>query len=366
MKISKILVSLLTGTIILTSLSACSFNFSTNAPANETQISHIAFEQKAYSQDDVVQYIMDAMTKNETSCKIFVEKEELIDVNAWLYSINGIEHIQCEYRRVKNGFNMIVSFECWDNYAIMNAYRTGDTSTLNDRQKKLLDQYLSILNEVTSPNNTAIENELAIHDYLVSNIDYIDTGNSIFNAYDALINGKAVCSGYTECFKTFMDMLGIENATISGTAGNQQHIWNVVKLDGEWYHVDVTWDDPVGSTSNHIDHSYFNITDADMAIDHDWNVADYAQYIAGGKKYSYISYRQIPSANSQWELNRLIAGAVHNRSDYIEFTTNLKLHDDDPDKSLKQAIANAGIQLSYSYKSSRHKDYILYMVSFTY
>ena len=46
-----------------------------------------------------------------------------------------------------------------------------------------------------------------------------------------MINGEAVCSGYTESFKTFMDMLGIENYTISGKAGNEQHIWNAVLLD---------------------------------------------------------------------------------------------------------------------------------------
>ena len=42
-----------------------------------------------------------------------------------------------------------------------------------------------------------------------------------------------------------MDMLGIENYTISGKAGNDQHIWNVVKINGDWYQVDVTWDDPL-------------------------------------------------------------------------------------------------------------------------
>lgn len=47
-----------------------------------------------------------------------------------------------------------------------------------------------------------------------------------------------------------MDMLGIENGTVSGEAGDEQHIWNTVKLDDQWYHVDVTWDDPIGSSLN--------------------------------------------------------------------------------------------------------------------
>ena len=118
-----------------------------------------------------------------------------------------------------------------------------------------------MLDSVTSPSNTDIENELAIHDYLVENVSYVDTGDSSYNAYSALINGIAVCSGYTECFKTFMDMLGIENGTVSGEAGNEQHIWNTVMLDGQWYHVDVTWDDPIGSSFEYTDHAYFNISE---------------------------------------------------------------------------------------------------------
>ena len=118
---------------------------------------------------------------------------------------------------------------------------------LNERQLVLYDKYAKILEEIISPNQSDIEKEIAIHDYLVDNINYVDTGDSSYNAYSALINGIAVCSGYTECFKTLLDMLGIENATISGEAGGQQHIWNVVNLDNHWYHVDVTWDDPVDS-----------------------------------------------------------------------------------------------------------------------
>ena len=192
------------------------------------------------------------MSDNQTSCNIFVPDPDLIDANEWLTRISGIEQIKCEYRRIKDGYNLVVTFECWDNYAIIKAFNSGNTSQLNSRQVELYNKYIEVLAEVTSPARSDYENELAIHDYLVSHITYIDNGGSTFNAYDAMINGEAVCSGYTESFKTFMDMLGIENYTISGKAGNEQHIWNVVKLDNDWYQVDVTWDDPVGLSLIHI------------------------------------------------------------------------------------------------------------------
>ena len=225
MKFRKYLASLLAGAILITSLYGCSMPFtSDNTSDNSSEISYIPFDNKAATTEDIIQFIIQSMENNNNECDIFVADDKLIDANEWLTQISGIEQIKCEYRRVKDGYNMVITYDCWDNYAIMKAYNSDNTSQLNDRQLELYNKYIEILSEVTSPQKSDYENELAIHDYLVSHITYIDNGGSTFNAYDALINGEAVCSGYTESFKTFMDMLGIENYTLSGTAGNQQHM----------------------------------------------------------------------------------------------------------------------------------------------
>lgn len=362
MNIKKFAVPII-GAFIILSFSGCTLPFVADSSASDEHgISYQAYDNKAYSQEEVINYITQAVSKNEDTCYIFVTDESLIDANTWLLYVNGIEQIQVEYRRVKDGFNMKVTFDCWDNYAIMHAYNTKDTSVLNERQLTLYNKYISVLNEVTSPYNSDVENELAIHDYLVSNITYVEKEDSIFNAYDALINGEAVCSGYAECFKTFMDMLGIENDTISGTAGNQQHIWNVVKLDGVWYQVDVTWDDPVGSTSKYVDHSYFNITSADMALDHAWDHDRFSAFESNSSSYpySYASIAKLPNVHSQSELNRLIKNAISSKNERLEFISS------DSNIDIKKAITAAGTQLSYSYKNTPRATYTLYSVTFTY
>ena len=226
MKHIKYWASLLTGAVILASLCGCTLPFTNdNSSDSSTEISYTAFDNKATDTEDIINFIIEAMSDNQTSCNIFVPDPDLIDANEWLTRISGIEQIKCEYRRIKDGYNLVVTFECWDNYAIIKAFNSGNTSQLNSRQVELYNKYIEVLAEVTSPARSDYENELAIHDYLVSHITYIDNGGSTFNAYDAMINGEAVCSGYTESFKTFMDMLGIENYTISGKAGNEQHIW---------------------------------------------------------------------------------------------------------------------------------------------
>lgn len=107
-----------------------------------------------------------------------------------------------------------------------------------------------------------------VHDYLVGQTDYDSTlsKENIYNIYGALINKCTVCEGYARAFKYFMDDLGIPCVMVCGTAVNsdnvsEAHAWNYVKLNGKWYAMDVTWDDPViigyGYVGNDIKYKYF-------------------------------------------------------------------------------------------------------------
>lgn len=77
--------------------------------------------------------------------------------------------------------------------------------------------------------------------------------------YGVLVEREGMCHGYSATFQLFMDMFGIECITVFGTPGSNgvQHSWNMVRLDGEWYCVDVAWDDPIGGSPGH---KYFNVT----------------------------------------------------------------------------------------------------------
>ena len=191
--------------LLSVALTGCTIPISFNMSSNSAMtIPKTAFSQSAYTTEEIVQAIIASMDSDNNVCELFITDEELIDANKWLSLINGIEQLRCEYRRIKNGFNVRITYECWDNSAIIKAYRSESTYNLNERQLVLYDKYTKILEEIISPNQSDIEKEIAIHDYLVDNINYVDTGDSSYNAYSALINGIAVCSGYTECFKTLL------------------------------------------------------------------------------------------------------------------------------------------------------------------
>ena len=258
--------------------------FKNNTSVLSTASISYATYEKVSTQEDILDMLLTCMENNNQFCYFNVNDQDMINADYWLNSLSGIQEIHCEYVKTSDGFNVIANLRYWDNYPIVYAFRTGNTNALNERQLELYNKYCLILNTYTSASRPQWQNQLTIHDYLIDSIQYYVVDDSEYNAYNALIDGKTVCSGYAEAFKTFMDMLDIECITISGTANSEAHVWNLVLLDGDWYHVDVTWDDPLnGDTS--AQHYHFNISDNIISITHTWDTSLYP--VANGTKYAY-------------------------------------------------------------------------------
>jgi hypothetical protein len=113
------------------------------------------------------------------------------------------------------------------------------------------------------------EKSKILHDRLIHAVTYTTTTNDQ-NAYGALVEGKAVCNGYTRAYQHLMKEVGIPAWYVKGVSVNPAtdtkigHAWNLVKLDGKWYYTDVTWDDQ-GET---IFYEYLNITTAKLTKGH--------------------------------------------------------------------------------------------------
>ena len=158
------------------------------------------------------------------------------------------------------------------------------------------------IEQIESVKNTILSNRTGnsyddirmVHDYLVDTIEY-DTSISrpnIYNVYGALVNRVAVCEGYARSFKYLMDELGIPCVIVIGQGTNsrgetENHAWNYVELNGSWYAIDCTWDDPVvvggGTVSNSSKYKYFLKGSRDFSVDH----IPSNQFTPGGKEFSY-------------------------------------------------------------------------------
>lgn len=160
-------------------------------------------------------------------------------------------------------------------------------SASKDKRKKMKAdterKATAILKKIIKPKMTDLQKEKAIHDYIVRNTVY-DYKNYIngtipmedYTDYGALVKGKAVCDGYAKAMFRLLNKAGVKCLYIVGTAndgnGSFGHAWNKVKINGKYYNVDATWDDPVYSNGkNGITYNYFNKSDAQFKLDHNWN-----------------------------------------------------------------------------------------------
>lgn len=133
-----------------------------------------------------------------------------------------------------------------------------------------------------------------VHDYLIDTIEYDSTisENNIYNIYGALVSRKCVCEGYAKAFQYLMNEIGIENVIVIGTGTNsnnqtENHAWNYVKLNGKWYAIDTTWDDPIiignGRVSDESRYKYFLKGSRTMSQNHFTS----GKFTDGGQEFVY-------------------------------------------------------------------------------
>ena len=166
----------------------------------------------------------------------------------------------------------------YDTEPILAAWKSGDASALADKDAAILEKAAGVLDEVIDEDMTAYEKERAVYRWITSHVTYdmdhydklavLDPDSS--NPYGALYNGKAICVGFATTFQLFMDMLDVECVTVLGASrqSTEDHAWNMVRLDGQWYCVDSTWDESDAEP----DWKYFNVTSDWMSCtDHQWD-----------------------------------------------------------------------------------------------
>lgn len=123
-----------------------------------------------------------------------------------------------------------------------------------------------ILASILKINMTDNEKLYAIHKYIIDNVEY-DNSLTKYTAYNALYDSTAVCQGYSLLMDKMLESAGIKTIIIDGSIPEGTHAWNLVLLDGIWYHVDATNDD----TNNN---KYYLKTDAFMLDnDYKWNAS---------------------------------------------------------------------------------------------
>jgi len=214
--------------------------------------------------------------KEYTNCledveKISKDENLLTHLNNFVHPYNSFESINTK---------MIDTGEV--NLKITYIYSKEFIDKIETEVNKLLDTL------ITDNTKSAYDKIKIIHDYIINNTRYDVNNNkdlNSYNAYGTLFNHIATCNGYTDLMAIFLTKMGYENFKIATTNDeNSGHVWNAVKLNNEWLHLDLTWDDPVSSDNkDYLYHKYFLINSeklktADSNITSKEHVFDYSIY----------------------------------------------------------------------------------------
>lgn len=145
------------------------------------------------------------------------------------------------------------------------------TEDVRDSRQQVIDQKTAEIQSQIPSGADDYTIVKTVHDAIVLNTSYA-SGDNDQNMSSVFVEGKSVCAGYSRAFEYILKKCGIFCCTVDGQAsGRGDHEWNIVKMDGNYYFVDVTWDDPSfsdNSTDNIVEHTYLGITTTDLQTNH--------------------------------------------------------------------------------------------------
>lgn len=164
-------------------------------------------------------------------------------------------------------------YNSFDNI-MSNTYKSGkielkiERNYSDDEIKKINTKMNEIIKNVVKDEKDKKQIIKLIHDYIIKNTKYdSDRANKKIikyksdSAYGVLLEGYGICGGYSDAMSLFLHYYDIPNFKVE----SEDHVWNAVYLNGKWYHLDLTWDDPVMSDGSHtLIHDYFLIDSVEL------------------------------------------------------------------------------------------------------
>ena len=191
----------------------------------------------------------------------------LSTINNFVHPFNSFRHLETSY----------------DDYGkvtlkIEHIYNNNDIKLINAKVEEIEKEIW----------NSSMSNEDKIkeaHNYIINNSKYDKdrSDNNIVKyksdtAYGSLLEGYSLCGGYTDAMELFLEDMGIKSYKIS----SENHVWNAVYLNNVWYHLDLTWDDPITTDGSDIlEYNFFLITTSELSElegeQHNYDKNDYSE-----------------------------------------------------------------------------------------
>ena len=186
------------------------------------------------------------------------------------------------------------------------------------------------------------EKAMLAFDYIVDNTVYKEDNDYSHNIYGVFGKGKAVCEGYAKAYQYLTQAMGLECIYITGNSKGEGHAWNYIKIDKDWYGVDVTWCDPQGDKEIK-SHAYCMMDDSRLKASHKSDVP-YGLPSCKGSKYEYFKYNGLVIDDTSSEaLSEVFARAYEKDNKVLEF----RCEDKEIYKEVSSAVKNRSIDSAF-------------------
>ena len=178
------------------------------------------------------------------------DQKTLSTINNFVHPYNSFKHLETSY----DDYGKVT-------LSIDHIYNDSDIKLINAKIKEIEKE---IWNDTMSNEDKIKE----AHNYIINNSKYDQerSDNNVVKyksdmAYGTLLEGYSLCGGYTDAMELFLEDLGIKSYRIA----SENHVWNAVNLNDLWYHLDLTWDDPITTDGSDIlEYNFFLITTAEL------------------------------------------------------------------------------------------------------
>lgn len=178
---------------------------------------------------------------------------QVVNENPELFFVQG----GCVYQMMGGIVSNVLPDYLWGKEVVNEL--TGEQKSQIRQKQTALEQVVNGILAQVDPDWSDLEKALFLHDYLATHAQY-DKTLQIRDAYTILVEGTGVCQAYTLAYRLLLNRVNITSGTVTSTSLN--HIWNILLIDGNWYHVDVTWDDPTQDRIGRVTHRYFCTSEA--------------------------------------------------------------------------------------------------------
>ena len=243
---------------------------------------HPSFKELIYAYDAItagVEAICEDISVYDGEHKL---SEEELQIALDAYRRDRADHFW-----LGNAYNVTLSGETVLSFRPTYVFDTAEIASKRDAFDSAINSIIAAIPSITGE----FEREAMIHDILAKRIEYDLTAKNAHNAYGALVEGKAVCEGYAEALQVLLMRAGIQSHLALGVSANptggqaEGHEWNYVRIDGKYYHVDLTWNDQTSYTY----HAYLNVSDARIKEDHVITEAAYALPVCNSEEANYFT-----------------------------------------------------------------------------